>query len=725
LLETYRECIRDIIDLTALTEILRRIEDGRIRVTTVDSTKPSPFAATLLFGYVANYIYDGDAPLAERRAQALSIDQSQLQDLLGDADYRELLDSSVLHEAENQLQLLGPGYVARHADAIHDLLLRLGDLNPSELRLRCENEEVFAKVDLLVQSGRLLPLVIAGEARYVAVEYAAQYRDALGVALPERLAATWLQPQAAPLLELLSRYSRTHGPFTLDDLWRRYQLPKAIAEASLAELLRQGKLVEGGFRPGGMHREWVHPDVLQQLRRRTLAKLRREVEPLEARVLGVFLPRWQGVSSKRRGLDPLLDAIETLQGLALPLSEWEREILPARIKDYDPADLDSLMAAGEVVWVGHEQLGERDGRVALYLAESLPALLPPSALQAQPPLEGRAQLIAGFLSSHGASFFANVHEAAGGGFPGETSDALWQLAWQGVVTNDTFHSLRSFLRHEREGGTRRGRDFARPGSAEFLKQFRSRTRGGALAQGRWSLVRSRIQSEPTVTAWSASVAQQLLLRYGLVVRESAAAEDLPGGFSAFYPALRQMEDRGWIRRGMFISGLGGAQFAMNAAVESLRALRAPARKSAIMLAAVDPANPYGNLLPWPRLAEVGESAPSPHGMARTSGASVLLVAGDLVAYLRRGNSTLKLWLPAEQPERDEYARAAARELARVALLRRSPRGGLLISEINAKPAREHFLAPFLEQSGFAATAQGYQMRRRPPEPEDEEESDED
>jgi ATP-dependent helicase Lhr and Lhr-like helicase len=734
LLETYRECIRDIFDLPGLTEILRRIERsperGSIRVTTVDSVKPSPFAATLLFGYVANYIYDGDAPLAERRAQALSIDQSQLQDLLGDADYRELLDGSVLYEMEQQLQLLGTEYAARHADGIHDLLLRLGDLNDAELRLHCESAEVLAQVDSLVKSQRVLLLVIAGEPRYVAVEYAAQYRDALGVRLPEGLAITWLQPQAEPLQELLSRYSRTHGPFTLDDLWRRYQIPQASAEASLAELLRQGRLLEGGFRPGGMHREWVNPEVLQQLRRRTLARLRREVEPLDAHVLGMFLPRWQGVSSKRRGLDALLDAVETLQSLALPISEWEREILPVRINDYDPADLDTLMAAGEVVWVGHEQLGERDGRVALYLAESLPALLPPSVLQVSPPPEGRAQLIAEFLAGHGASFFTAMHEAAGGGFPGETSDALWQLAWQGVVTNDTFHTLRSFvrqgLRHDHGGHSRRGNDFARPGSAEFLKQFRARSRGGAIAQGRWSLVRSRIQSEPSVTAWSASVAQQLLLRYGLVVRESAAAEDLPGGFSAFYPALRQMEDRGWVRRGMFISGLGGSQFAVNAAVESLRALRSPARKTGIMLAAVDPANPYGNLLPWPRLAEVGESAQLPHGMARTSGASVVLVAGELVTYLRRGNPALKLWLPAEQPERDEYARAAARELARIALLRRSSRSGLLIAEINAKPAGEHFFAQFLEQAGFAATALGYQMRRpRPSESELVSEEDED
>jgi ATP-dependent Lhr-like helicase len=723
LLETYRECMRDIFDLSALAALLRRIESGAVRVVTVDSERPSPFAASLLFGYVANYIYDGDAPLAERRAQALSIDQSQLQELLGDADYRELLDAAVLLEVESRLQWLGAAYAVRNADAIHDLLLRLGDLTAEELRLRCENDAAFAGLDSLVQARRVLPLSIAGEPRYVAVEYAAQYRDALGVRLPKDLAAVWLADQPEALPELLSRYARSHGPFTLDDLAHRYRLPKAAAEAALAALVQRERLLEGEFRPGGGHREWVHPEVLQQLRRITLARLRREVEPLEARVLGVFLPRWQGAGSNRRGggaktgaqLDAVLDALETLQGLALPLSEWEREILPARIRDYDPAALDTLMAAGELVWVGHGALGDRDGRLALYLADGLPALLPPPDLQPPPPLEGRAQLAAEFLASHGASFFASIHQAAGGGFPGETSNVLWQLAWQGVVTNDTFHSLRSFLTPEREGRARPQSDLTPPGSPEFLRQFRARSSGGAMAQGRWSLVRSRMHRQPSFTEWSAAMAQQLLLRYGLVAREAASAEELPGGFTAIYPALRQMEERGWVRRGMFLSGLGGSQFASNAAVESLRGLRAPALRSAILLAAVDPANPYGALLPWPRLPESADAASTSHGMARTSGASVLLVAGELVAYLRRGNPSLKLFLPASQPERDDYARAAARELAQLALRRQTEppgaRSGVLISEINAAPAREHYFGEFLLEAGFVLTPLGYQMRR--------------
>jgi len=727
LLETYRECMRDIFDLGALAALLRRIESGDVRVSTVDSERPSPFAASLLFGYVANYIYDGDAPLAERRAQALSIDQSQLQELLGDADYRELLDPTVVREVEHRLQWLGSAYAVRNADAMHDLLLRLGDLTAAELRLRCENDEAFAALDSLVQARRVLPLTVAGEPRYVAVEYAAQVRDALGVGLPADLASTWLAEPPEPLLELLSRYARSHGPFTLDDLAQRYRLAKASAEAALAELVQRGRLLEGEFRPGGGHREWVHPEVLQQLRRITLARLRREVEPLDARVLGVFLQRWQGVGSNRRGggwkngaktgvqLDAVLDAIESLQGLALPLSEWEREILPARIRDYDPAALDTLMAAGELVWAGHGALGDHDGRLALYLADSLPALLPPPELQPPPAPEGRAQLVAEFLASHGASFFASIHEAAGGGFPGETRDALWQLAWQGVVTNDTFHSLRSFLTPEREGRARAQSDLTPPGSPEFLRQFRARSGGGAMAQGRWSLVRSRIHRQSTFTEWSTAMAQQLLLRYGLVAREAAAAEELPGGFSAIYPALRQMEERGWVRRGMFLSGLGGSQFATNAAVEALRGLRAPALRSATLLAAVDPANPYGALLPWPRPQETADAASSSHGMARASGASVLLVAGELVAYLRRGNPSLKLFLPASQPERDDYARAAARELAQLALRRQAEppaaRSGVLISEINAAPAREHFFGEFLSEAGFVLTPLGYQMRR--------------
>ncbi len=718
LLETYRECIRDIFDLPALTGLLRKIESGEIRVTTLDSEHPSPFAATLLFGYVANYIYDGDAPLAERRAQALSIDQSQLQDLLGAADYRELLDSEVLCEVETQLQWLAPESAARHADAIHDLLLRLGDLSGTELRQRCESAEVFSQLDALVRAHRVLPVAVAGESRYIAVEHGSQYRDALGVSLPAGLASTWLEAQASPLLDLLSRYSRTHGPFTLDDLQRRYALLRADAEPALAALQRQGRLLEGEFRPGGQHREWVHPDVLQQLRRRTLARLRREVEPLAPQVLGLFLPRWQGIGTRRRGTDALLDAIETLQGLALPVSEWEREILPARIRDYDSASLDAVMAAGEVVWVGRGQVGERDGRVALYLAESLPALLPPAALHAEAPIEGRALLISEFLAVQGASFFNAIHQAAGGGFPGEISDALWELAWRGMVTNDTFHSLRSFLRHEREGHSRRGSDSARPGSPEFLKQFRARTRGGAIAQGRWSLVRARISVEPSATEWLTSMAQQLLLRYGLVLRETAGAEDLTGGFAALYPVLRQMEDRGWIRRGMFLAELGGSQFAINAAVESLRALRTPAKKSALVLAAVDPANPYGSLLAWPRLPESASDEPATaHGMSRISGASVLLVNGELVAYFRRGNPALKLWLPAAPQELEEVARAAARQLAHTALERQSRRAALFIAEINARPAREHAFSRSLEEAGFLPTALGYQMRRSPNAPE--------
>src|SRR5579863_7287423 len=362
LLETYRECIRDVFDLPAASAILSAIQRGDIRVTSIASDKPSPFASSLLFSYVANYIYEGDAPLAERRAQALSIDQSQLQEILGDTDLRELLDQAAMEEVENRLQSLDEEYQARHADGVHDLLLKHGDLSETEIVLRCATPEVANSIRELVDVRRALRLRIGGEFRFVPVEYAARYRDALGVPLPPGLAEVFLTSSEDPLRELIRRYARTHGPFTTQELATRYALQPAQLDAVLRGLHGKGKLLEGEFRPRGQHQEWCDPEILQQIRRKSLARLRREVEPVEQRTFARFTTRWQGVATRRRGLDALLDAVENLQGAALLVSELEREIFPARIADYRSADLDAVMAAGEVVWVGFEQVGDRDGR---------------------------------------------------------------------------------------------------------------------------------------------------------------------------------------------------------------------------------------------------------------------------------------------------------------------------------------------------------------------------
>ena len=695
LLETYRECLRDVLDLGSTTTILREIQRGKIRVTTQDSEKPSPYASTLLFSYIANYIYEGDAPLAERRAQALAIDQSQLEEILGSADLRELLDKGALEEVESHLQALDPDYHARHADGLHDLLLRLGDLSTAEIAARSDAPNA---IEELAAVRRVVAVRIAGETRYIPVEYAGRYRDALGVPLPPGLPGVFLERTERPLAELVRRYARTHGPFTTADVAGRFGVAPALVEAVLKPMHASGKLLEGEFRPDGMHREWCDPEILQQVRRKTLARLRREVEPAARQTFARLLTRWQGVAVPRRGPDALVDAIEILQGADLMASELEREILPARVSDYRLGDIDALLASGEVVWVGRESVGDRDGRVALFLAESLGKLLPPDR---ECELSQRALRIAEFLLRQGASFFPAIHQACGGGFPGDTEAALWELVWAGRITNDTLQPLRGLVHARDDERARRIRE-GPPGSPEFLRRLRARGEHGNQGHGRWSLVRQRIVEAISPTEWSANTAQQLLARHGIVMRETAAAEGIVGGYPVIYPALKTMEESGWIRRGMFVAGLGAAQFAMTSAVDMLRSLRGtPERPEAVHVAASDPANPYGAVLPWPGTGS----------MARAAGASVILVNGELAAFLRRKNPAITVMLPEDEPDRSQVARELARCLAQLAHRWQGRRSGLLIGEINEVPAREHLLAEFLEEAGFVNSPLGFQMRR--------------
>jgi ATP-dependent helicase Lhr and Lhr-like helicase len=723
ILESYRECIRDVFDLRAAQTILGKVQRGEIHVSRVESNKPSPFAASLLFSYVANYIYEGDAPLAERRAQALSIDQSQLQDLLGDTDLRELLDREALEEVEAKLQALDPEFRARHTDGIHDLLLRLGDLSDSEIAARTafgDGAELRERTAELGNSRRTVKVRIAGETRYIPVEYAARYRDALGTPLPPGLPEAFLASSEEPLVEIIRRYARVHGPFTTGDVAARYQLQPSTLEGILHSLHAREKMLEGEFRPGGTHREWCDPEVLQQIRRKSLARLRREIEPVEQQVFARFATRWQGVAIPRRGVDALMDAIESLQGAAIPASELERDILRARIADYRTGDLDALMASGEVVWVGIERLGDRDGRIALYLTASLPLLLAPqlhpadSFGNASSTASERATKILEVLKNQGASFFTAIHEACGGGFPGETRDALWELVWAGRVTNDTLHPLRNLrLSREPQGKPSRAEFHSeRPGSPEYLRLLRSRGPGTNLMDGRWSLVADRmgnLVAELTPTRWTANMTQQLLTRHGIVMRETAIAESVPGGYPTIYPALKTMEESGWIRRGMFVSGLGAAQFAMPPAVDLLRNLRSmPTKAEVVHLVANDPANPYGSLLPWPR-SEHNEPEAAP-ALARAVGASVILVNGMLGAFLRRRNPAMRVFLPENEPERSNMAGEIAKRLAAIAVERQTRRQGILIGSIDGAPTREHFLARFLEDAGFVDTAQGFHLR---------------
>jgi ATP-dependent helicase Lhr and Lhr-like helicase len=705
LLETYREILRDHFDMPALVDTLRKIGTRTLRVTTIDSRAPSPFAASLLFSYVANYIYDGDAPLAERRAQALSVDQAQLRELLGDAELRELLDADAIAALEAQLQHLDDKYKVRTKDGLHDLLLRIGDLSLEEVEARTIVSDVAVTLHALEDERRAVSLPISGTRRYVAVEDVARYRDALGVPLPAGLPESLLEPVRDPAGDLALRYARSHGPFTAREFAARYGLGVGVATALLLQLTAAGKIIEGEFRPGGTEREWIDPDVLRALRRRSLARLRQEIEPVDIDALGRFLVSWHGIGSGRRGLEALLDAIEQLQGAAVPASVLEREVLPARVDDYTPAMLDTLMSAGEVVWVGLEPLGERDGRVALYLTDHVTRLRPPFA--PRPELEGRAAEIVDYLGEHGASFFAAIHDGTGGGFPNETVDALWNLVWQGLVTNDTMQPLRAYTRTEDARAAKRHRG----------APFRSRRLVPPRAEGRWSLVEPARQRSSrdrgSATEWATAMAQQLLARHGVITRETVASESIAGGFSAVYQVLKAMEDAGRIRRGYFVAGLGAAQFAMPAALELLRSMRdAPEEPRTVVMAATDPANPYGAMAKWPDAASPPSTMDVPasgRGPTRAAGALVVLVDGRAAAYLRRGERELLLFLPEAEPFRSRVGREVTRMLFHLAATREGRRG-MLIAEINGAPATAHPAARLFVEEGFAATAMGIQAR---------------
>jgi ATP-dependent Lhr-like helicase len=697
LLETYRECLRDVFDLPALTTLLRDVQARTVRVVQLDSQTPSPFAAALLFGFVANYIYDGDAPLAERRAQALSIDQSQLRELLGEAELRELLDADVLANVEAQLQLLAAKYRITSADGVHDALLRIGDLTLEEISERAHPAAQAHEWLQLLTSTRRVLAVTWGERRdqrYIAVEDAARYRDTLGVVLPPGLPDALLSPVRDPLRDLTLRYARTHAPFTLDEFVRRLGLAPGIAERQLEQLVTDGKLLEGAFRPGGTQREYVHAEVLRTIRQRSLAKLRKEVEPVESQVLGRFATHWHGVVRPRAGLDAVLDAVEKLQGIALPASVLERELLRARSLAYRADDLDTLAAAGEVIWCGVEPLGEHDGRVALYLTEQFPLLWTPPEVS----LDERENRIVTLLEERGASFFSAIHAELGGGYPNTTVDALWQLCWKGVVTNDTFRALRAYVHGSRP----------RPDRRAALRGFRSRREAPRTGEGRWSLLQKLVLQPPTATERATRWAHVLLQRYGVVTREVAATENIAGGWSALYDVFKALEEAGRIRRGYFVADVGAMQFAAPGVLEQLRALRrAPNAPEVVHLAATDPANPYGSVIKWPATAQ-GRS------LARSAQALVILYDGALAAYLARGGRQLQVFLPETEPDRGLFARAIAERLR---VLASAPeRGGLLLAEIDAAPAAQHALAPYLRGVGFLPSTQGFYLPRRARDP---------
>ncbi|HSO33095.1 MAG TPA: DEAD/DEAH box helicase, partial [Labilithrix sp.] len=727
-LETYRECLRDAFDLPALVDILRAVESRKIRVTTVDLTTPSPMAASLLFSFVGNFIYDQDAPAAERRAQALTIDHAQLRELLGETELRKLLDADVVLEHGRQLQRLDRPL--RHADALHDLLLWLGDLGEDEIRRRTDPAlvtdgkpavspaTVTSWIEGLVRDRRLVRVRIAGEERFVAVEDVARYRDALGVVVERGLPEVFLAATSDALTSLVARYARTHGPLLASEIAARWGLGEGSVTAALERLVASGKVVTGTFLPSssaarargrthGAPVEYCDVEVLGSLKRKTLARLRKSIEPVAPEAFARFLSDWQGIVSPddtraaRLAASPtetLLRAIGQLEGCPIPASVLESEVLPARVPGYRSHLLDQLLASGEVVWAGLEPIGSQDGRVALYLADREPLLARGPAGEGAVPRGALHEKLRELFARRGALFFAEITRALAT-YPNDVLGALWDLVWAGEVTNDTLEPLRSNLAAGRKT-ERRGRPSPRPA--------RLGPRG---SEGRWSLRRARWEREPSSTERATAIAKAMLERYGVVLREAPHAEGLPGGFANVYDVYRALEDQGRVRRGYFVAERGATQFALPGAEERLRTKRPDDEEPrTLVLAATDPANPWGSLVPWPRgdaprtpVAEGEESlAAEPsatgRGAQRAPGARVILHDGRLLAWVGRGGQNLATFLPRDEPDRGHASEALARAL--VGMARRRARTAMLVT-IDGAPALESAFARTLAAHGFA------------------------
>jgi ATP-dependent Lhr-like helicase len=669
-LETYRECLRDVLDLPSLTELLRKLHRRELSLVEVETPTASPFASSLLFDYVATYMYEGDTPNAERRAAALSLDRDLLRELLGQEELRDLIDPAALEQVEADLQHRSERTRAATRDELADILRRLGDLTLAEASERvlagCDAETMLLE---LARERRAIRVRVHGEERWIAADDAGLYRDAVGVVPPGGLPEAFVADVPDALRRLAARYAATHGPFTTEELRSRYGVDPSSA---LRELEAAGGVVRGELRPGGSEREWCDAEVLRRLRRASLAVLRKEVEAVDQRALAGFLPSWQGVDRHPpagAGVDRLREALVPLQGLALPVDVWERDVLPRRVGAYSPTWLDQLCASGEVVWVGAGALGRNSGKVALYFREDAEAIgKPPLPRGTEAPSEREHDLVRERLAQSPCFFTDLLAELDLA--PEQVQEALWDLVWAGEATNDAWAPLRApKLTLAR----------ARTPTRAARRRFGSRRSAAQpTVQGRWSLTSTIFRTEPSVGERRRTLAELLLERYGIVTREQVLAEGVRGGFSSLYDALSQLETLGVCRRGYFVEGLGGAQFALPGAIERLRA---QGDGAPVVLAAADPAQPYGAALPWPK--REGETRKP----ARVGGAFVVLAGHEPVLYVERGGKGLLTLTGAE----DQRIRPALEALAEFVLSGRGPRLG--VERVNGEPV---FGTPFEE-----------------------------
>jgi ATP-dependent Lhr-like helicase len=706
MLETYRECLRDVLDLPGLQMVMAGLQSRELSLVEVETPTASPFASSLLFDYVATYMYEGDAPNAERRAAALSLDRELLAELLGQEELRELIDAGALAQVEDDLQGRSPATRAANRDELAEHLRRLGDLSPSEAAERVvAGTSAQAMLAELEAERRAVALRLGGERRFIAADDAGLYRDALGAVAPAGLPDSFLEAVPDALTRLVRRFARTHGPFTTAELHVRWGLdPTAL----LRGLERTGELVRGELRPGGGEREWCDPEVLRRLRRASLAVLRREIEPADRRAFAGFLPSWQGVDRRPAGgpgVDALREVLLSLQGLALPVEAWERDLLPRRLGGgYSPTWMDALCASGELVWLGAGALGRRSGRVAVYFREDAPVLGPPrrerggaGGAEAEEPAHRAVRERLAASPCFVTDLLADLDLA-----PEALQEGLWDLVWAGEVTNDAWAPLRA----PRLTLARGGRRAARPRTARRVASAARAASRPPQLQGRWSLTAPLFDPAPEPAARRRALAELLLERYGILTREQVVAEGVEGGFAALYDSLGQLETLGVCRRGYFIEGLGAAQFALPGAVERLRGQR-PEQAGALVLSAIDPAQPYGAVLPWPAAGPASPRASGPTRASvpaagrerrptRTAGAYVVSVGAEPVLYVERGGRGLVTLCAPDDPRLSEALEALADAV------RAGRVGRLSVERVDGEPALGSALSAQLIELGFRA-----------------------
>jgi ATP-dependent Lhr-like helicase len=699
-LEAVRDCLQDVYDVPALTELMHRIAQRRLRVVEVETATPSPFAASLLFGYVGAFMYEGDSPLAERRAAALSLDSVLLAELLGRVELRELLDPQVIATTTQQLQHLASDRLARDAEGIADLLRVLGPLTEREIADRCTTTEVGGWLDGLQAAKRALTVSFADRTWWVAVEDIGLLRDGVGVAVPVGVPAAFTESVADPLGELLGRYARTHGPFTTHDAAGRFGLGLRVTADVLGRLAIDGRLIRGEFTDSADGDQWCDADVLKILRRRSLAALRAQVEPVSTTAYARFLPSWQHVGSTHNsGVDGLAAVIDQLAGAPIPASAVEPLVFGQRVRDYQPAMLDELLASGEVTWSGAGQIGGGDGWIAFHTAESAPLTLSaPTEIE----FTDTHRAIMETLGGGGAYFFRQLADNPGD----DLKQALWELIWAGWITGDTFAPVRAMLSGTRRSTGRRGspahRQRQRPPRLSRYSVAHAQARSSdPTVAGRWSALPA---AEPESTVRAHFTAETLLNRYGVLTKGAVAAEAVPGGFAMLYKVLTAFEDAGRCQRGYFVESLGGAQFAVASTVDRLRSYLDsvdPERREyhAVVLAAADPANPYGAALPWPA-----------QGPGRKAGALVAIVDGELVWFLERGGRTLLSFT--NDAEAHVAAATALADLVSAGRVQ-----SLVVEKVNGVPVLEPgaegeraIVQEALVGAGFARTPRGLRLR---------------